>query len=95
MSPAARPLIAAVILSMGLTTWGTTYRIAITAAPTTLRAVMTRSRSLAVADGLGGAARRGIAVVLGGQDQFRHFLAETQDQRVVGLQGRLSNRDLA
>src|SRR5215469_4693658 len=49
----------------------------------------------AIADRVGGAARRGIAAVLGGQDQFRRFLAETQDQRVVGLQGRLGNRDLA
>ena len=95
VSPAARPLIAAVMFSMGLTTRGTTYSTAITIAPTTLRVVMRRSKSWPLPDGLGGADRRGIAAVLGSQDEFRHLLAETQDERVVGLQGRLSNRDLA
>ena len=45
VSPAARPLIAAVMLSIGLTTRGTTNSTAITTAPTTLRVVMRRSRS--------------------------------------------------
>ena len=73
------------ILSIGLTTPGTTYHRD-QRRPHHAQSGDEEQQELAIADSLGGAERRGITAVLGGLDQFRHFLAETQDERVVGRQ---------
>ena len=80
---------------MGLTIRGATYRSAMRLAPKYAESSDDEKQKPAVADGLGGAERRGIAAVLSVHDDFRHFLAKFKDERVVGLQGGLSSREVA
>ena len=95
VSPAAMPVIAAVMASRGPTTRGTTYRSMIAAAPTDAERGDEQQQQLARPDRLRGPERRGVGGGSGGGDQGGHLVAEPDGEPAAGLERVLGSRGLA